>query len=66
MLTLSKDNYAIDSYKKAISAAKEGIFAPEIVSVQVPGPRGQPAKTVSEDEEYKTVSGLCRAWLMFI
>lgn len=52
----AQDEYAIMSYKRAAEAVQAGIFKDEIVPVNVPGPRGQPAKVISEDEEYKNVS----------
>ncbi|KAH7948045.1 hypothetical protein HPB52_018039 [Rhipicephalus sanguineus] len=48
-----QDNFAIDSYKRSAEAAKEGIFAKEIVPVTIQGKRGKPDVVVAEDEEYK-------------
>lgn len=48
-----QDNFAIDSYKRSAAAAKDGIFAKEIVPVTLEGKRGKPDVVVSEDEEYK-------------
>jgi acetyl-CoA C-acetyltransferase len=52
----AQDAHAIESYKRAAEAHKTGAFKGEIVSVTVPGARGQPPKVISEDEEYKNVS----------
>jgi len=49
-----QDNYAIQSYKRAAEAWKNGRFKNEIVPVSVPQRRGEPI-LVSEDEEYKNV-----------
>ncbi|KAK5981151.1 Acetyl-CoA acetyltransferase IA, partial [Trichostrongylus colubriformis] len=48
----SQDEFAIQSYKKAEIAWKEGLFAEEVISVTVKPQRGAPF-VVSEDEEYK-------------
>lgn len=48
-----QDKFAIESYKKSADAAKEGIFAKEIVPVTIQGKRGKPDVVVAEDEEYK-------------
>ena len=48
-----QDSYAIKSYTRAAKAASDGIYAKEIVAVVIPGKRGKPDVTVSEDEEYK-------------
>lgn len=49
-----QDNFAIDSYKKAAAAWKEGKFNEEIVPVSVPQRKGD-AIVVSQDEEFKNV-----------
>jgi len=49
-----QDNYAIDSYKRAAEAYKNGLFNSEIVPVEVPV-RGKDPVVVSEDEEYTKV-----------
>ena len=46
-----QDDYAIRSYKKAQAATKEGKFDWEIVKVDVPGARGKPGTTISQDEK---------------
>ena len=48
-----QDEYAIQSYQRAEATTTAGLFAPEIVSVDVPGRKG--LVTVSDDEEYKNV-----------
>ncbi len=52
----AQDDYAVQSYKRAAEAYKINAFQSEIVSVSIPGARGQPPKTLSDDEEYKNVS----------
>jgi len=52
----AQDAYAIESYKRAAAAHKEGAFKEEIVPVNIAGARGQPGKVVSDDEEYTNVS----------
>lgn len=49
-----QDEYARLSYSRAIAAMDEGHFSDEIVSVEVPRPRGEPV-VVSEDEEPRRV-----------
>ncbi|CAJ0581369.1 unnamed protein product, partial [Mesorhabditis spiculigera] len=46
------DAYAIQSYKKAAAAWKNGCFRDEVIPVAVPQRRGDPI-VVAEDEEYK-------------
>jgi acetyl-CoA C-acetyltransferase len=46
----AQDEYAIESYKKAQQAIKEGFFKDEIVAVEIPGRKGQ-VTVVAEDEE---------------
>lgn len=50
-----QDNFAIESYKRAAKAWKNGNFAEEIVSVEIPQRKGD-AIIVSEDEEFKKVN----------
>jgi len=50
-----QDDFAISSYKKSAEAWKQGKFAQEIVSVNVPQKKGKPDIVVSEDEEFKRV-----------
>tara|TARA_B100000963_G_C22449305_1_gene590318 strand:+ start:1 stop:828 length:828 start_codon:yes stop_codon:yes gene_type:complete len=49
-----QDEFAIQSYKKAINAIKSGLFLNEIVEVNVPQKKGEDI-LVKEDEEYKNV-----------
>ena len=46
-----QDAYAIRTIQKAQKAQKEGWFAEEIAPIEIAGPRGKPATTVSEDEK---------------
>ena len=48
-----QDAYAIQSYQRSEAATDAGLFASEIVPIEVPGRKGP--VTVSEDEEYKNV-----------
>lgn len=45
----AQNEFAVRSYQRALAAGAEGVFADEIVPVEVPGRRG--ATVVSEDEE---------------
>ncbi|KAH7301014.1 hypothetical protein KP509_23G008000 [Ceratopteris richardii] len=45
-----QDNYAIQSYERAITAQNSGAFKWEIVPVEVPGARGKPSVLVEKDE----------------
>ena len=47
-----QDEFAFRSQQKAAAAHKNGIFAEEIVAVDVPGPKGS-VKVVSEDEHIR-------------
>ena len=47
-----QDQFAVCSQKKAAAAQKAGIFAEEIVPVNVPGPKGT-TKAVTEDEHLR-------------
>jgi len=47
-----QDDFAIESYNRAIKAQKEGLFDDEIVPVSVPGAKGA-VNVVKEDEEPK-------------
>ncbi len=49
-----QDAFAIESYSRSANAWKEGKYADEIVSVEIPQRRGEPI-IFSEDEEYKNV-----------
>jgi len=48
----AQDAFAIESYRRALAAQKEGKFANEIVPVEIPGKKGE-SVTVTEDEEPK-------------
>ena len=49
-----QDAFAIDSYKRSAATTEAGLFAPEIVPVEIPRRKGDPV-VMSEDEEYKKV-----------
>ena len=49
-----QDNFAIQSYKKASVAIKNGLFENEIVEVNIPQRKGDDI-IIKEDEEYKNV-----------
>ncbi|WP_018676768.1 acetyl-CoA C-acyltransferase [Riemerella columbina] len=51
----AQDEFAIQSYKRAAKAWKEGKFKEEIVPVEIPQRKGEPI-VFSEDEEYKNVN----------
>lgn len=46
-----QDKYALESYRRAQLAQKEGWFKDEIVSVELPAKKGKEPKVVSVDEE---------------
>ncbi len=46
----AQDEFAKESYRRALAAQKEGLFAQEIVPVEVPQRKGDPL-VVSQDEE---------------
>jgi len=48
-----QDQFAVQSYTRSAKAAESGIFTQEIVPVTIPGKRGKPDVTVTEDEEFK-------------
>lgn len=50
-----QDEYAAESYRRALRAQAEGLFAEEIVPVDVPQAKGAPVRVV-EDEEPKRVN----------
>lgn len=52
----SQDAYAIRSYKKAQEAQKAGKFDAEIAPYVIPGARGKPNTTVSQDDEPKNLN----------
>jgi acetyl-CoA acyltransferase len=49
----AQDCFALRSQQKATAAQRAGIFAQEIVPVEIPGPKGA-VKTVSEDEHIRS------------
>lgn len=49
-----QDAFAIQSYERSAAAWKDGMFAEEVVPVEVPQRRGEPLP-VTEDEEYRNV-----------
>lgn len=46
----SQDAYALRSVQRAQAAVAQGLFAPEICPVQVPGAKGAPGRTMDTDE----------------
>ncbi|CAK9877750.1 unnamed protein product [Sphagnum jensenii] len=46
----AQDNFAIQSYEKAIAAQRNGSFDWEIVPVEIPGAKGKPPTTVDRDD----------------
>lgn len=48
-----QDAYAVQSYQRAEATTRAGLFASEIVPIDVPGRKGP--VTVTDDEEYKNV-----------
>lgn len=50
-----QDEYAIRTYQRAQAAQKAGLFDEEIAPIELPGFRGKPGVTVSQDEEPKNV-----------
>ena len=51
----AQDAFAIDSYKRAAAATEAGMFAPEIVPVEIPQKKGEPI-LIAKDEEYTKVN----------
>ncbi len=51
-----QDAYAIATYKRAQAAQAAGVFAAEIVPVEVSGGRGKPPVQVTADEEVKNLN----------
>jgi acetyl-CoA C-acetyltransferase len=50
------DEYAIRSYKKAQKAQESGWFDWEIAPIELPGVRGKPGVTISQDDEPKNLN----------
>ncbi|RMZ79448.1 hypothetical protein DV738_g3358, partial [Chaetothyriales sp. CBS 135597] len=51
-----QDEYAIQSYERAQAAQKAGLFDFEIAPIELPGVRGKPGITVSQDDEPKNLN----------
>jgi len=51
-----QDEYCVRSYGRAQQAHENGWFKEEIVPVDVPGPRGKPGTTVTQDDEPKNLN----------
>lgn len=51
-----QDEYAIKTYQRAQAATEAGVFASEIVPVEVSGGRGKPPVKVHRDEEAKNLN----------
>jgi acetyl-CoA C-acetyltransferase len=51
-----QDEYAIRTYQKAQAAQKAGAFDFEIAPIEIPGFRGKPGVTVSQDDEPKNLN----------
>ncbi|KAJ5246966.1 Acetyl-CoA acetyltransferase IB [Penicillium chermesinum] len=51
-----QDDYAIRTYEKAQAAQKAGAFDYEIAPIEIPGFRGKPGVTVSQDDEPKNLN----------
>ncbi|KAH9894609.1 acetyl-CoA acetyltransferase [Xylariomycetidae sp. FL2044] len=51
-----QDTYAIETYTRAQKATADGVFAGEIVPVEVSGGRGKPAVKITTDEEVKNLN----------
>ncbi|KAJ6145218.1 Acetyl-CoA acetyltransferase IB [Penicillium chermesinum] len=51
-----QDDYAIRTYEKAQAAQKAGAFDYEIALIEIPGFRGKPGVTVSQDDEPKNLN----------
>jgi acetyl-CoA C-acetyltransferase len=50
-----QDDYAIRTYERAQNAQKANLFDGEIAPIELPGVRGKPGVTISQDEEPKNV-----------
>ncbi|KAL2216393.1 acetyl-CoA acetyltransferase [Thermoascus aurantiacus ATCC 26904] len=51
-----QDDYAIRTYERAQAAQKNGLFDAEIAPIELPGSKGKPGVTVSQDEEPKNLN----------
>jgi acetyl-CoA C-acetyltransferase len=52
----AQDEYAIKTYQRAQAATESGVFATEIVPVEVSGGKGKPATRVDKDDEVKNLN----------
>lgn len=52
----AQDDYAIRSYERAQAATEAGVFAKEIIPVEVSGGRNKPNVTVDRDDEVKNLN----------
>lgn len=52
----AQDNYAIESYTRARQAWESGALKNEIVPLTIQGVRGEPDKSIDEDEEFKKLN----------
>lgn len=50
-----QDEYAINSYKRAVAAWEAGKFNDEVAPITIPGKRGRPDTTISVDEEFTNI-----------
>lgn len=57
-----QDNYAVGTYERAQTAQKAGLFDDEVAPIELPGFRGKPGVTVSQDEEPKNVRFSMSPW----
>jgi acetyl-CoA C-acetyltransferase len=46
----AQDAFAQESYRRALAAQKEGVFAAEIVGVELAAKKGEPVRVVEDDE----------------
>jgi acetyl-CoA C-acetyltransferase len=51
-----QDDYAIRTYERAQNAQKANLFDGEIAPIELPGVRGNPGVTISQDEEPKNLN----------
>ncbi|KAN0086789.1 Thiolase, N-terminal domain containing protein [Elaphomyces granulatus] len=51
-----QDDYAIRTYERAQNAQKANLFDGEIAPIELPGVRGKPGVTISQDEEPKNLN----------
>lgn len=50
-----QDDYAVNTYKKAQEAEKNGWFQEEIAPIEISGGRGKPNITIDKDDETRNV-----------